>query len=229
MLTMYQMGEKAMKDITEKYYREKAAFFAHEIKNPLAVIRANVQLIELDNKGENKKSFDAVYSEIEKINKLINENIEQTKKEKNQDKTDKANAVEIVAAIFDKYSRLYDRRFEVENNCENTLVNVKDELLESLFNNIVKNAVEATENGDTIKAEIKKRYNKISINISDTGCGISDEDIVRIGDLFYTTKNGGNGVGLFMCKRITEKNGGRFKVSHNKPKGTIVTVELNTK
>ena len=218
-----------MKDMTERYYKERAAFFAHEIKNPLAVIRANVQLIELDNRGENKKSFDAVYAEIEKINQLISENIEHTKKGRNEDKEDKANAAEIVEAVFNKYSRLYDRNFIVENNCENALVNVKNELLESLFNNIVKNAVEATKNGDSIKAEIKKRYNKISINISDTGCGISEEDIGRIGDLFYTTKNGGSGVGLFMCKRITEKNGGRFKVSHNKPKGTTVTVELNTK
>lgn len=218
-----------MNDLAEKYYKEKAAFFAHEIKNPLAVIRANVQLIELDNNGENKKSFETVYAEIEKINELIHENMEHIKKEEKEEKKEMADAAAIIEAVFNKYSRVYDRKFEIENNCENTLVNVKDELLESLFNNIVKNAVEATENGDSIKTEMKRRYNKIAVTISDTGCGISDKDIERIGDLFYTTKKGGSGVGLFMCKRITEKNGGRFKVAHNKPKGTIITVELNTK
>lgn len=218
-----------MKDLAEINYKEKAAFFAHEIKNPLAVIRANVQLIELDDKGENHKSFEAVYAEIEKINKLLLENMDQINKREDEEKIDRVNASEVIDTVFKKYKRLYDRRFEIKVNCENALVNVKDELLESLFNNIVKNAVEATEVGDAIKAEIKKRYNKIAITISDTGCGISDKDIERIGDLFYTTKKGGSGVGLFMCKRITEKNGGRFKVAHNKPKGTVITVELNTK
>lgn len=218
-----------MEDLAEKDYMEKAAFFAHEIKNPLAVIRANVQLIELDNKGENQKSFETVYAEIEKINKLIQENMEHIKKDEKEEKTERTDASKIIKSVFNKYSRVYNRNFEIENNCEDASVNVKDELLESLFNNIVKNAVEATENGDLIKAEMKKRYNKIAISVSDTGCGISDKDIERIGDLFYTTKKGGNGVGLFMCRRITEKNGGRFKVAHNKPKGTIVTVELNTK
>ncbi len=218
-----------MKDLAEISYKEKAAFFAHEIKNPLAVIRANVQLIELDNKGVNRKSFEAVYAEIEKINKLIHENMEQINKQEDEGIVERVNAAEVIETVFNKYRRLYDRNFDVEVNCENALVNVKDELLESLFNNIVKNAVEATEIGDAIKAEIKKRYNKIVITISDTGSGISDKDIERIGDLFYTTKKGGSGVGLFMCKRIAEKNGGRFKVAHNKPKGTLITVELNTK
>lgn len=218
-----------MSELAEKYYKEKAAFFAHEIKNPLAVIRANVQLIELDNKGENQRSFKAVYDEIEKINKLIHENMEQINKNEEEEIVEKTDAAQVIKDVFDKYSRLYDRVFNIEINCEEAFVNVKDELLESLFNNIVKNAVEATVKGDSIKAEIKKRYNKIAITIIDTGCGISDKDIERIGNLFYTTKKGGNGVGLFMCRRITEKNGGRFKVTQNKPKGTIITVELNTK
>ena len=68
-----------MKNSTAENYAEKAAFFAHEIKNPLAVIKANVQLIELDNKGVNEKSFKTVYECIEKINGLIKENMEYIK------------------------------------------------------------------------------------------------------------------------------------------------------
>ena len=60
--------------MTENFDKNKGeamAFFAHEIKNPLAVIKANVQLIELDDDGRNKKSFQAIYYEIENINLLM--------------------------------------------------------------------------------------------------------------------------------------------------------------
>ena len=82
--------------------------------------------------------------------------------------------------------------------------------------------------GDLIEIEIKRKGKRVAVSIADNGCGISEKDLERIGELFYTTKKGGSGVGIFMCKRIVEQNGGKFKIAHNKPKGTKVTVELNT-
>ena len=92
------------------------AFFAHEIKNPLAVIKANVQLIELDDDGRNKKSFQAIYYEIENINLLINEAM---KKAENTiiEKTS-FNIIDVVRKVFDKYSRIYERKFVIDNECK---------------------------------------------------------------------------------------------------------------
>ena len=101
--------------------------------------------------------------------------------------------------------------------------------MESLFENIIKNSVEATKDGDSISVEVKVRRKKAVIKVTDTGCGISEAELARVGELFYTTKKGGSGVGLFMCKRIVEQNGGKLKVENNRPKGTKVTVELNIK
>ena len=97
-----------------------------------------------------------------------------------------------------------------------------------MFENLIKNAVEATDEGGTITADIRIRQNKIIVTITDDGCGIKDSEIAKMSELFYTTKKGGNGVGLFMCRRIAEQNGGRLKISHNKPKGTKITVEMKT-
>ena len=98
--------------MTENFDKNKGeamAFFAHEIKNPLAVIKANVQLIELDDDGRNKKSFQAIYYEIENINLLINEAM---KKAENTiiEKTS-FNIIDVVRKVFDKYSRIYQRPF----------------------------------------------------------------------------------------------------------------------
>lgn len=215
-----------MKNSTAENYAEKAAFFAHEIKNPLAVIKANVQLIELDNKGVNEKSFKTVYECIEKINGLIKENMEYIK---NAEKAAESNVVQILKHILEKYEAEGIRQISFKSDKECVEVNCSSELLESLFENIIKNSVEATKDGDSISVEVKIRRKKAVIKVTDTGCGISEAELARVGELFYTTKKGGSGVGLFMCRRIVEQNGGKLKVENNRPKGTKVTVELNIK
>ena len=204
-------------------YAEQTAFFAHEIKNPLAVIKANVQLIELDNGGENKKSFEAVYEQIDKINRLIQENMDLIK----MSESNKCDVIRIIDKAVNTYSA-NNREFKIKYKDQKVTVDCKTELLESLFGNLIKNAVEATVDGDLIEIEIKRKGKRVAVSIADNGCGISEKDLERIGELFYTTKKGGSGVGIFMCKRIVEQNGGKFKIAHNKPKGTKVTVELNT-
>ena len=204
-------------------YAEQTAFFAHEIKNPLAVIKANVQLIELDNGGENKKSFEAVYEQIDKINRLIQENMDLIK----MSESNKCDIIRIIDKAVNTYSA-NNREFKIKYKDQKVNVDCKTELLESLFGKLIKNAVEATVDGDLIEIEIKRNGKRVAVSIADNGCGISEKDLERIGELFYTTKKGGSGVGIFMCKRIVEQNGGKFKIAHNKPKGTKVTVELNT-
>ncbi|MDD5946009.1 MAG: HAMP domain-containing sensor histidine kinase [Clostridia bacterium] len=213
-----------MKNNAAKNYEEQAVFLAHEIKNPLAVIKANTQLIELENEGKNEKSFKTIYECIDKINSLIKENTDYIKNTAGD--IYQSDIVLIIESIIDKYSQAYNRKFDFICSIESIRIDCKKELMESLFENLIKNAVEATCDGDRITAEVKTAHNKAVITITDNGCGISENDINRIGDLFYTTKKGGSGIGLFMCKRIAEQNGGRLKVSRRKPKGTKVTVEL---
>lgn len=204
---------------------ENGAFIAHDIKNMLAVIRANVQLIQLNSDIRNDKNFNAVYNEIEKINGLIINGIAAGA---NSIDENRSNLPYIVEELFDKYEKLYDRNFILENKAGNTCINCKRHLIESMFENLIKNAIEATDEGGTITADIRIRQNKIIVTITDDGCGIKDSEIAKMSELFYTTKKGGSGVGLFMCRRIAEQNGGRLKISHNKPKGTKITVEMKT-
>ncbi|GFI61461.1 sporulation kinase D [Clostridiales bacterium] len=207
---------------------EQAVFLIHEIKNPLAVIRANVQLIQLDSEERNKKCFDIIYSCIDKISELIQDNMVLIKNSSREIvESCEADVVASLIAIIEKYSALYERNFNFESFVEMAVVKCKKEFIESVFENIIKNAIEATKEGDAIDIKVKKGMRRAVITFSDTGCGIPDRDLERIAELFYTTKKGGSGVGLFMCKRIVEQSGGSFKIGHNKPKGIKVTVELN--
>ena len=208
-------------------HMEQAAFLAHEIKNPLAIIRAAVQLIEIENKNSNHKKFEIVYSEIDAINKIVYEHIENIKSTEKEESDNCCDVVEVFEKVIDRYSTAWQRDFDYNRKVKKASISCRRELVESLFENIIKNAVEATNNGEKIIAEINKKERKVVVTIADLGCGMSDDDLARIGELFYTTKKGGSGVGLFMCKRIAEQNGGRFSVVRNEPKATKVMVELN--
>ena len=155
-----------MEKITDENQRERAAFIAHEIKNPLAVLKANVQLIEPDYNGENKKSFMTIYECIDNINKLISENMDYIKSETVRGGSD---AVKIMKMVLRKYSVTGKRNFGFKTDRETVPVRCEGKLLESLFENLIKNAVEATEEGDEINAEIRVRRGKAVIKISDTG------------------------------------------------------------
>ena len=206
---------------------EFAAFFAHEIKNPLAVIRANAQLLELDSGEENRKCFDAIYSSIDKMNGIIAENMDFLKKSCVCE--DYCDVIYVINSMASKYQDTYKRKFTLHNDVNGAEIECKKELIESLFDNLLKNAVEATDENGVITIDIKRKNKRLAVTVSDNGCGISDKDIASIGELFYTTKKGGSGVGLFMCRRIVEQNGGKFKISRNRPKGTKALVELNLK
>ena len=201
---------------------EQTAFLAHEIKNPLAVIKAGVQLIELENDGGDKKNFETIYGCIDRINSLITENT--SVKRKNS-----SDAVVIMNEIVKKYGSTYKRNFVFKSEVETAVIGCSEELLNSLFENLVKNAVEATTDGEGIVIKIKMHRGKILVSVADEGCGISEKDMAGAGELFYTTKKGGSGIGLFMCRRIAEQNGGRLRIKHNRPKGTVAEVELKLK
>ena len=184
-----------MEKITDENQRERAAFIAHEIKNSLAVLKANVQLIEPDYNGENKKSFMTIYECIDNINKLISENMDYIKSETVRGGSD---AVKIMKMVLRKYSVAGKRNFGFKTDRETVPVRCEGKLLESLFENLIKNAVEATEEGDEINAEIRVRRGKAVIKISDTGCGISDTELVRVSDLFIRQKRA-EAESVFLC------------------------------
>jgi signal transduction histidine kinase len=103
----------------------------------------------------------------------------------------------------------------------------KGQIQQSVINLII-NAVEATEAGGTISISTayKPELETIEIAVSDTGEGISENDLVRIFDPFYTTKDTGNGLGLAITHGIIEQHNGTIGVESKLGQGTIFTIKL---
>ena len=115
--------------------------------------------------------------------------------------------------------------FSMENN--NIYFQFDKFQLSQCFNNLIKNAVEAVEKipNPSISINLLFDKNKIFIEITDNGIGISQETVTKIFEPYYTTKNKGTGLGLSIVKKIIEDHGGKIRIEKNKNMaGTVCTL-----
>ena len=95
-----------------------------------------------------------------------------------------------------------------------------------VFENIVKNAIDAMPRGGQLEIKSEKMNNMLKVTFCDTGVGISQENLSRLGSPLFTTKAKGVGMGLAICKRLTEAHGGSLSIDSKEKVGTCVTVTL---
>ncbi|MBY6273480.1 MAG: hypothetical protein CW346_14885 [Bacillaceae bacterium] len=101
-----------------------------------------------------------------------------------------------------------------------------EQKIKQVFINLIKNAMEATESQGKIIIKASKEKESAVITVTDTGCGIPEELMNRIGQPFFTTKENGNGLGLMMCNKIIAEHNGSISVRSKMGVGTTFAVTL---
>lgn len=215
---------------------ELSARMAHEIRNPLAAISGSVQLIA-GGKGiepGDKRLLDIVIRETERLNSLIKDFLSYARP---------APPVKTGIRLWRLVEELRellaaDPRFqgvEIRNECpEGMTVFMDGDLFRQVFWNLFVNAAEAMSGpgGITVTASAGPaggaagNGDAVIITVSDTGSGLDQEEMKRLFEPFYTTKQGGTGLGLALVYRIVEAHGGRIRASGEKGKGTVFTISL---
>jgi signal transduction histidine kinase len=142
--------------------------------------------------------------------------------------------MEDVLEIF-QFCNLRDIKYQLHVEKNLPLISGNGELLQQIFFNLLKNAVDASEEGGEIKIKIYPSIRHLTNNvcavefaIEDNGSGISPESIESVFDLFVTTKphGDGTGLGLPMARRIVEAHGGTLHLESELGKGTKAIVRL---
>jgi signal transduction histidine kinase len=100
-----------------------------------------------------------------------------------------------------------------------------DELL-IILGNIIRNAFEATDGSQPVRAHLEAHGDGVIFRVSDCGEGMSAAVLQRLGEPFFSTKKQGTGLGFFLAKCLTEKCGGTLNVQSTEGKGTTITVEI---
>jgi signal transduction histidine kinase len=207
-----------------------AAGIAHEIKNPLTSIQLYVQMMQkrFDDQEFRQKFNQMVPSEVERLNKIVNDLTSFAKPAKLESEPAQIND------ILEKTIRLSEISFKkmnvrvVRDLGAVPLVSVNQQKMMQIFLNLIKNGAESMEKGGTltIKTYHDAFANKVCIDVKDEGHGITEENLKKLFTPFFTTKDKGTGLGLAITRRIIEEHKGEIKVKSKVGEGTTFTVEL---
>ena len=202
-----------------------AAGIAHEVRNPLTAIKGFIQLIK--EQSDKSTYLDIIQSEIDRIEFILSELLLLAKPHDLEfEEEDLKTLIENVQTLINTQAILNNIRIEIINDCPNLTIKCNKNQLKQVFINFLKNSIESIENGGLITIEIKQHnINQIQILFKDTGTGIPQHLLKRIGEPFFTTKENGTGLGIMISKQIIENHKGSVHINSDE-KGTIIEVIL---
>ena len=193
---------------------ESSARVAHDLRNPLGIIKNAVELIEMSSNNSTdekmKKRIQMIKNATERMSRQITDVLDFVRTrplqlEKNS-----------LARILDSAIKSSVPNMVKVNKPQNDVTILCDgKQLEIVFSNILYNAVQVMENSGNIKVKFVDDKNHVKIYIEDSGPGISEENLEHIFDPLFTTKPGGTGLGLVSCKNIVEQHEGKITVTNN--------------
>lgn len=208
---------------------ELSTGIAHEIRNPLGIIKAIEQTMksELKNNLEAVKELGIIDEEIERANKVVKSLMEFGKPSRDEKSLCSINSIiEDVLTITNKYLLQRGVSMELQESDVPEIL-VDKEQLKQAFINIIFNAVQAMPNGGKLLISTQNLQNKfVKVIFNDTGIGIEENNLEKIFNPFYTTKDEGTGLGLPIVHRITEEHRGRINISSIVGEGTSLEILL---
>lgn len=213
---------------------ELAGSVAHEINNPLMTImaRTDILLSKIDPRDPIYNSIDVIDKQVERISKLVQGILEFARISRSEFKPQSITQI-IGESILLTENHLKNHNIVLERSLTNNLPHVLADKhkLQQVFLNLITNAAQAMSEGGTLTISTGSSTDRLGnervlVSFGDTGCGIKMEDLGKIFDSFYTTKETGTGLGLAISKRIVDEHGGSISVESAAGVGTTVTVML---
>lgn len=214
-----------------------AAGVAHEIGNPLNSLNIHLELLEREFKGKmDDEALDILHtarSEVKRLDLIISQFLSAIRPTKTTYEPLDVQDILIYTVEFMK-NELDEHSVGVERNFLEVcpLINGDHNQLKQAFFNIIKNAMQAMPSGGLIRLETfhDNEKDKLFIVVSDTGCGISANDIANIFEPYFTNKSKGTGLGLMIVEKIVREHGAELTVESEPGKGSkfIITFPLGS-
>lgn len=209
-----------------------AAGMAHEIKNPLTSIRTFAEYLpqKYDDPEFRSKFKKIVVEEVDRVNTIVRQLLEFSKP------SELVLRRESIVSILDDTlgllnNDLLHQNIDLVRNYESKSEFLVDKnQLKQAFLNLLLNSMQAMPHGGTLTISTRagKDMKTLTVTVEDTGIGINKEHVPHIFDPFYTTKDGGSGLGLSIVHGIITKHGGKIKVESEPGRGTTFSVLLKS-
>jgi len=223
----YQRKETHNRELVQ--LGEAARVLAHEMKNPLGIIRIETgTLLRTVPENSGRESVLVINSEVSRLSQLIDRIGDFLRSPLGSpEHFNPASEAELCLAPY------RERIILSLPNESRRVIFMDKQRYHSILNNLVSNALESLPEGQNkdpaaVRVEMEEKRNSVEMRVIDTGCGIDLAHIARVCDPFFTTKIRGTGIGLALVKRFVESAGGSLAIHSTPGVGTRITIILPT-
>ena len=211
-----------------------AAGVAHEIGNPLNSLHIHLQLMERkvrELEGESRKelqeSIDIARAEITRLDSIVSQFLRAIRPTHPQLQSENVNAIVDEAVRFFA-PEIKDRDIVVEQELRSDLplLQLDRDQMKQAFYNVIKNSLEAMKQRGILRIRTDMDNTHVIVSFTDTGGGISADNLSRVFEPYFSTKISGTGLGLLIVRRIVREHGGELSIQSNEGKGLALTIRL---
>jgi len=212
-----------------------SAGVAHELGNPLNSLTIHLQLIERKLKklqlGEEANSMadslEVCQGEVQRLDGIITHFLEAVRPQAPE--FNELDLIELVDEVLRvQEAELGNRRLDVNVEVGQAIPPILGDRgqIKQVFFNLVKNAMEAMQPGGKLRVLARSDDEFVYMQFIDTGSGISEDELSRILQPYYTTKKEGHGLGMMIVQRIIRDHGGQLGIESRKGEGTAITLQF---
>ena len=211
-----------------------AAGVAHEIGNPLNSLDIHLQLMQRNlrklpdkSRADLEKSVSIARGEVTRLDHIITQFLRAIRPQPIALQPTALNAIVEESLAF-LSAEILDRDVLVETELDKNLpvLDVDSDQIKQVFYNVSRNAFQAMKTGGILRIRTYVDETHVNVSFADTGGGISPENISRIFEPYFTTKQDGNGLGLLIVRRIVRAHGGEVVIESAPGRGLTLTIRL---
>ena len=208
-----------------------AAGLAHEIRNPLGAMRGAIQVLESSVPKESTQSslMEIILRESDRLNKIITNFLTYARpRAGNFSEIDVCEAIGETVTLLHHSPDVKDvHKISANLPAEPIFISADSTQLKQIFWNLARNALNAMPEGGDLTVQCESiSHNRIRITFTDTGCGMSSNQVEQLFEPFSESTTGGTGLGLSIVYQIVRDHGGTINVKSLENAGTTISVEL---
>lgn len=218
----FYMQDEIVKSEKVKIVSDMAAAVAHEIRNPLTAVKGFIQLLGADGIDKTERDYYKKISleELERANQIISDYLSLAKPEtETSDKIDVKEEIQYLSNVLLTFANYNNVQLKIAVDENMHIAGNRFKFRQALVN-VGKNAIEAMQDGGTIEIKAQQIDDSLHLSISDTGIGMTPQQVSRLGTPYYSTKEKGTGLGTMVTFAIIKKMNGKIDVQSEPNKGT---------
>ena len=220
---LYQMVSKVKE---ENKLRDSLFKLTHEIKNPIAVCKGYLDMINLDNIDKSRRYIGIIRSEIDRSLNVITDFMDYSKIKVKKEIFDMVMLLDDIYESFLILANNKNIKFNYNNQYDEVYLWGDYDRLKQVFVNVIKNSIESIEDNGIIDIDVVVEKKDVVITISDNGIGMTPYELDNIKEMFYTTKQNGTGLGVALSNEIIVSHSGNMTYESEKNKGTKCMIRL---